>query len=248
MCLCEASSGSRVGYLYGKTEQGASQGRLWYFLGLCGSSCIQSFLFMVSPSSGALWRYCGDYVMIWKYGMNIIITCLDALLLSFCYWPCSAGHVSVCFSLFQLILSQNTVESAETGRLFHQPNEPTIMVQMACWSVFGRGKNATSDMWYDTDVTGVNYAWCGGRTLRNWEPEKIRHCLVINCTFAQLALTFEAIWFLTTLHLSKKLNCLETQRLWSRHVNWHMLCCLYYCVSLFATGLYAIHWLKEMWP
>jgi hypothetical protein len=24
---------------------------------------------------------------------------------------------------------------------------------------FGRGKNATSDMWYDTDVTGVNYSW-----------------------------------------------------------------------------------------
>jgi hypothetical protein len=33
-----------------------------------------------------------------------------------------------CFGLFQLVsaysLSQNTIESAETSRLFHQPNQP----------------------------------------------------------------------------------------------------------------------------
>jgi hypothetical protein len=35
-----------------------------------------------------------------------------------------------CFGLFQLVsdysLSQNTIESAKTSRLFHQPNQPYI--------------------------------------------------------------------------------------------------------------------------
>jgi hypothetical protein len=48
-------------------------------------------------------------------------------------WPCSASHVSAYFSLFQLILSQNTIESAETSRLFHQPNQPFTL------KVFGHG-------------------------------------------------------------------------------------------------------------
>jgi hypothetical protein len=37
-----------------------------------------------------------------------------------------------CFGLFQFVsaysLSQNTIESAETSRLFHQPNQPTVTV------------------------------------------------------------------------------------------------------------------------
>jgi hypothetical protein len=40
--------------------------------------------------------------------------------------------LQVIFGLFQLVsaysLSQNTIESAETSRLFHHPNQPDILV------------------------------------------------------------------------------------------------------------------------
>jgi hypothetical protein len=39
------------------------------------------------------------------------------------------------FGLFQLVsaysLSQNTIESAETSRLFHQPNQPSVFYSSA---------------------------------------------------------------------------------------------------------------------
>jgi hypothetical protein len=47
-----------------------------------------------------------------------------------------------CFGLFQLVstysLSQNTIESAETSRLFDQPNQPkhywTALINLARWA------------------------------------------------------------------------------------------------------------------
>jgi hypothetical protein len=43
-------------------------------------------------------------------------------------WPCTGLFCRSCFGLFQFVsaysLSQNTIESAEISRLFHQPNQP----------------------------------------------------------------------------------------------------------------------------
>jgi hypothetical protein len=43
-----------------------------------------------------------------------------------------------CFGWFQLVsaysLSQNTIESAETSRLFHQPNQPNVKSEAHCRS------------------------------------------------------------------------------------------------------------------
>jgi hypothetical protein len=89
MCLCEASSGSRVCLLYGKTEQKGCD----IFLGMCGSSCFQSFLFIVSLGVAifwSLWRLNWDDS--WKYGT----CCLDALLLSLCYYHGTNGMLICC--------------------------------------------------------------------------------------------------------------------------------------------------------